>query len=68
MTSLLILKDNYTLKDARMIAKDNMISTKCRTVLWGLDLYYCFGEIPSEDIEYEMNLTDDLSIIFLIIL
>ena len=68
MTSLLVLKDTYSLKEARNIAKDNGISTKCKTVLYGIDLYYCFGPIPSEDIEYEMNLTDDLSIIFLIIL
>ena len=54
MTCLLVRKNNCTLKEARGFAKSHKkiykdLSLKCKTVLIGIKLYYCFGTVPNED-------------------
>jgi hypothetical protein len=57
MTCLLVSKEHYPLKEARVIAKDYNVPGKCRTLLIGIDLYFCFGTVPDETTIYDINLT-----------
>lgn len=59
MTALLVSKEHYTLKEARVIAKEHKISTKCRTLLIGINLYFCFGNIPTEETLYNINFIEN---------
>lgn len=66
MTTLLISKDLYTLKEAREIAKNSNVHGKCRVIVINdIELYYCFGEIPTEDTHYNIDLTSRNKIFFI---
>ncbi len=68
MTTLLISKEEYTLKEARKIANQFMVSGKCRTVLWDINLFYCFGPIPTEDVVYDVAYTKDKKLFYISVL
>jgi len=62
---MLVNKSSYTIKEARVFAKSKGLSLKCKILLHNHDLYYCFGNIPHENVPYALSYSDDNKIIFL---
>lgn len=65
MTSLLVSKDHYTLKEARIIAKNSNVRGRCRVVLIGIELFYSFGHVPDEETVLNIDMSVSHKIIFL---
>jgi hypothetical protein len=65
MNSLLVSKEKYNIKEARCIAKQFSMSTKCITVLVDIELFYIFGKIPDDITIYDIVHTIDNKIFFL---
>lgn len=65
MTTLLISKELYSLNEARIIAKNSNVRGRCRVVLIGIELFYCFGHIPDEETVLNIDMSVSHKIIFL---
>ena len=68
MSVLLVSKEQFNLKQAREIAREYKVTTKCRTLLIGIELYFCFGTVPDEHIIYEIDFTVNNKVFFLSVL